>query len=80
MTVSQQDAEDYVYFWNVVGRLMGIDLAPAGDAGEAERSFEVIKAAGQGASADGRALTKSAMRVMARMIQDKTPSAAGTCG
>ncbi|MCH2099160.1 MAG: DUF2236 domain-containing protein, partial [Pseudomonadales bacterium] len=74
MSVSQQDAEDYVYFWNVVGRLMGIEpsLLPA-TPDEAERSFEVIKAAGRGASADGKALTKSAMRVMARMIREKTP-------
>ena len=73
MWVSQQDAEDYVYFWDVVGRLMGIEpsLLPA-TPDEAERSFEVIKAAGRGASADGKALTRSAMRVMARMIRQKT--------
>lgn len=70
--VSDDEANDYIYLWNCVGVLMGIesDLLPESSE-EAESAFEKIKQLHMGWSAEGEKLTQSALHVMQRMLKKK---------
>ena len=71
-TVTEQQAEDYVYLWSCVGKLMGIDAAliPTTVA-ESEAMFKRLKAYGIGHSEEGEELTQSAIKVMEKMLIKK---------
>ncbi|GHB79265.1 oxygenase MpaB family protein [Persicitalea jodogahamensis] len=73
MTISRQEEESYLYFWNIVGGMLGVvpELLPKNmleayrlDKGIADRQFESSEA--------GRGLTKALLRAIEKQITSPT--------